>query len=67
MMALFSFYLIQIFFDWKDLNLDFDSWKEIENKSSTGFWYKSINCLFFLALYCWTLIAPGILSEREFH
>lgn len=67
MMVFLSIYLVMIFFDWKQLNLDFDSWKEITNNSSSGFWIKTLNSFLFLGIYIWTLVAPYFLSNREFN
>lgn len=61
MMCFFSTYILQIFFDWKELNLDHDSWIDLRNTSKNGFIFKSINSLIFLGVYFWTFFAPGVL------
>ncbi len=66
MMAMFSLYLVMIFFDWRELNMDFDNWISLQSTSTSGFWIKTVNSLIFVLIYVWTLVAPSILSEREF-
>lgn len=67
MMCFFSVYLVMVFFDWKELNLDFDEWTELTSRSSSGFFIKTGNSLGFVVLYLWTLIAPIIFSDRDFN
>ena len=67
MMCFFSIYLVMVFFDWKELNLDFDEWTELTSKSSSGFFIKTFNSLAFLGFYIWTLIAPFLFSDRDFN
>lgn len=67
LMALFSLYLVVVFFDWRQLNLDFDSWTQLVATNLSGFTVKTIVSVIFLVLYVWTLIAPAIYTNRSFH
>lgn len=66
LMALFSLYLIVIFFDWRQLNLDFDSWTQLIATNLSGFFVKTIVSIILLVLYIWTLIAPAVCPNRSF-
>jgi hypothetical protein len=65
-MAVFSVYLVMIFFDWRDLNLGVEKWSELLAPSPSAFYIKTFASFLFLLLYVWTLLAPAFISEREF-
>lgn len=66
-MIIFSIYLTMIFFDWRKLELNSDSWSNLLSANTTAFSLKMINNILFVALYTWTLIAPAIIQDREFN
>ena len=65
-MILLSFYIVMIFFDWKDLSGSLESWSELSSENQTGFIIKTIAAVVFVLMYLWTLIAPAILRNRQF-
>lgn len=65
-MSLFAIYLVMLFFDWKELNIDFNQWSELTARSVSGFIIKTFNVVVLLVLYIWTLVAPAVLTERNF-
>ena len=65
-MCLFALYLVMLFFDWKEVNVDVDMWRELTARSLSGFLIKTFNVVGLLCLYIWTLVAPAVLTDREF-
>lgn len=65
-MAVFSVYLVMIFFDWRDLNLNVEKWSELLAPSPSAFYIKTVGSVLFLLLYIWTLVAPAFITERDF-
>lgn len=65
-MCFFAFYIVMIFFDFRELNIDFDEWKELKSQSFSGFSVKTFNTSVLSLLYVWTLIAPSCLQDRSF-
>lgn len=65
-MALFSIYIVMIFFDWRNLNINVDSWSQLLSPSASAFYIKTLTNFVFVLLYIWTLIAPSILANRQF-
>jgi len=55
-----------IFFDWKDLSGNLETWSELSSENQTGFIIKTIAAIVFILMYLWTLIAPAILKNRQF-
>ena len=67
LMALFSIYLVMLFFDWRTLNLDSGSWTQLVAPSTSSFLIKTFTSIAFLLFYVWTLIAPRFYKERDFN
>ena len=65
-MIIFSMYIVMIFFDWRELNIEVEEWSELLSPSPSAFFIKTICNFSFVLLYTWTLIAPAILKDREF-
>lgn len=55
-----------IFFDWKDLSGNLETWSELTSENQTGFIVKTVAAVVFLLMYLWTLVAPAILKNRQF-
>ena len=65
-MAVFSIYLVMIFFDWRELNINMEHWGQLLAPSPSAFFIKTISNFLFVMIYVWTLVAPGILHNRDF-
>ena len=65
-MCFFSVYLVMIFFDWRVTNIELDNWSELIAQNTSGFFVKTINFWVLAIVYLWTLIAPSVLTDREF-
>ena len=55
-----------IFFDWKNISGDLETWTELTSENQTGFIIKTIAAIVFVLMYLWTLIAPAIFKNRQF-
>lgn len=65
-MAVFSVYLVMIFFDWRDLNLSVEKWSQLLSPSPSAFAIKTGASVLFVLLYVWTLVAPAFFPDRQF-
>lgn len=65
-MAAFAIYLVPVFFDWRDLNINVEKWSELLASSPSAFFIKTFSAFTIILLYIWTLIAPAFLPQREF-
>ena len=62
----FSIYLIMLFFDWREFNLEEnEKWNQLVKSSTSGFVIKTFNSVVFSLIYFWTLIIPIFKESRK--
>lgn len=61
----FAVYLIMVFFDWREFDLENGKWVQLVKSNTSGFVVKSFNWGVFGVIYFWTLVVPILKGERR--
>lgn len=64
-MMLFAIYLSPVFSNWGNSTVNGSTWN-YGNEMTSPFYIKLATCFGGMFLYLWTVIAPVVLTEREF-
>lgn len=66
-MILFSIYICAVFTNWGHAKISNDTWSYANNDSNAPYYIKVFVGFFTLLLYLWTIVAPTLFPDREFH
>ena len=66
-MILFSIYICAIFTNWGHAAISDSTWNYIYDRPKDPYYIKILTGVFTFGLYMWTILAPTLFPERDFH